>query len=461
MITSKDIDIDFLKRYNKPGPRYTSYPTAPEWRDDFRDSDYVTQLKELDSKGDHGPLSLYFHVPFCEQRCLNCGCHVIIDKNRLYVDRYLDGIEKEIDLFKKNLTGTSLVQQLHWGGGTPTFLNEPQIERLANMISKHFTLEENAEVAIEIDPCVTSKNQIKLLRELGFNRISMGIQDFNPAVQKAVNRIQDEKLTIELIEYARSIGYISVNIDLIYGLPLQTVESFSDTIKKIVQIAPDRIALFSYAKIPWLKPHQKKINEDDLPDVDSKFAIFLEARRLLLENGYMAIGMDHFALEEDEIAISYKNKVLHRNFMGYTVKSTDHFVGFGVSSIGYVNNTYVQNMKTLKEYHEALDNNLLPVDRGMTLNKDDLIRQWVINSLMCQFELDYNKFENRFQIPFNDYFKSEIPHIKPYEEDGLIEITSDKISVKEKGTLFIRNVAMEFDKYLINKKQERRFSQTI
>ncbi|MDH4129819.1 MAG: oxygen-independent coproporphyrinogen III oxidase, partial [Spirochaetota bacterium] len=337
-------DIELLEKYNKQGPRYTSYPTAPEWRNDFTSEEYVEQLLKLSKNKDIGDFSLYFHIPFCEDRCLYCGCHVIIDKNRRYVDKYLDYINKELILFKKNLTNPCNVSQLHLGGGTPTFLKEPQIEKLFNAIAQHFTIEKDAEVAIEIDPCVTTKNQIKLLRDVGFNRISMGIQDFNPSVQKAVNRIQDEKLTVELINYARSLGFLSVNIDLIYGLPLQTIETFSNTIKKIIEISPERIALFSYAKIPWLKPHQKKINEKDLPNTTDKFSIFLTARKLLVDNGYEAIGMDHFAKPNDELAVALKNKTLHRNFMGYTVKSTNNFIGFGVSSIGYVNQTYTQNV---------------------------------------------------------------------------------------------------------------------
>ncbi len=460
--TLSDNDIELLKRYNKPGPRYTSYPTAPEWQNDFSHKDYVKQLTILDKKRDTDSLSLYFHVPFCEERCLYCGCHVIIDKNRIYVDKYLDYLEKELAIFSQNMTGPCKVSQLHWGGGTPTYLNEAEIERLYNSITRYFSIEEDAEVAIEIDPCVTSKSQIKVLRDLGFNRISMGVQDFNVAVQEAVHRVQSLELTTGLIDYARSIGFTSVNLDFIYGLPLQTVESFNETIHKLMDISPDRIALFSYAKVPWLKPHQKRMNEEDIPDVDEKFAIFLSARKLLTEEGgYTAIGMDHFAKDQDEITVALNNKTLHRNFMGYTVQSTKHYIGFGVSSIGYVQQSFIQNVKTLKDYYNALDNNELPVDRGISLNDDDLIRQWVIYSLMCHFEVDYQKFEDCFQISFTDYFSEEMNELYPFVEDDLIEVTKDQISVKEKGTLFIRNIAMLFDKYLKSKLEERRFSQTI
>jgi len=459
-LTEKDIEL--LKKYNTAGPRYTSYPTAPEWRDDFTDEDYSATLKKLGGKAEVDPLSLYLHVPFCQERCLYCGCHVIIDKNRRYVKKYIEYMGKELELFAERLGRKHPVSQLHWGGGTPTFLNESEIEELYGMISRHFTIEPDAEIAIEVDPCVTSKEQLKVLRDLGFNRISMGVQDFNPSVQEAVHRVQDAKLTVDLMDYARSIGFSSVNLDFIYGLPRQTVESFSETVKKIIELSPDRIALFSYARVPWLKPHQKKIMDSELPDVDEKFAIFLEARKLLIEQGgYVAIGMDHFAKPDDEIAMALSNKTLYRNFMGYTVLPTDHFIGFGVSSIGYVVDSYIQNVKTLKEYYGALDAGKLPVDRGMTVSQDDIVRKWVIYSLMCHFELDYSKFQTRFGQSFQDYFPVELPELDGFQKDGLISFEDNRIAVMEKGTLFIRNIAMKFDSYLRNKQQERRFSQTI
>ncbi len=454
--------IRLLNKYNKPGPRYTSYPTAPEWKNDFLSSEYTEQIEEFKNNDVDKSLSIYNHIPFCEERCLYCGCHVIIDKNRHYVDSYLDYLEKEINLVKEILGKKYPVRQLHWGGGTPTFLKEHQIERLFGILDSSFHIEKDSEIAIEIDPCVTSKEQIKCLSDLGFNRISMGVQDFNPLVQQAVHRVQPYQLTEELINYSREVGFKGVNLDFIYGLPLQTVESFSKTVNQIIDLSPDRIALFSYAKVPWLKPHQKKMDENDFPSADEKFKILLSARKKLIEEGgYDAIGMDHFALQDDEIAISFKNKELYRNFMGYTVQKTGNFLGIGVSSIGYVNQCYIQNIKTLKEYYSAIDQNLLPVDRGLKLNEDDLIRQWVINSLMCQFELDFGQFENQFRISFESYFREELVEINTLVYDNFIEISEKKILVTELGSLFVRNIAMLFDKYLKNKQVERRFSQTV
>ncbi len=455
---NNNINIDFLKKYNKPGPRYTSYPTAPEWSDSFSYDDYVKQLESINIM-DKSPFSLYVHIPFCEERCLYCGCHSIIDKNRLYVNKYIDYLDKEFSLFKNTLKNNMPISQLHWGGGTPTFLNEGQIEKLFNSITKNFSIDKNAEIAIEIDPNITSKQQVKLLKQLGFNRISMGVQDLNPIVQKAVNRMQDENNLINLINYSRNNNFISVNIDLIYGLPMQTVESFTNTIEKILSISPDRIALFSYAKIPWLKPHQKKINDKDCPSVNEKLSIFLKARELLLKNNYCPIGMDHFAKPNDELSIALKNKSLHRNFMGYTIKSTEHFIGFGISSIGYVNKTFVQNLKSLKDYYNTIDNNKFPIDRGLKLNNDDLIRQWVISTLMCQFELDYADFYKKFNTSFSKYFNDEINNLNQFIKDDLISISNNKIKIKEKGTIFIRNICMVFDSYL--KSKERQFSKTI
>lgn len=452
--------LELLKKYNKPGPRYTSYPTAPEWRDNYTSDEYIVELEKLNNRKDDS-ISLYFHIPFCEERCLYCGCNVIIDKKRSYVAEYLDLLEKEMHLFFSKFDHKINVGQIHWGGGTPTFLNEAEITRLYKSIEQYINLEEKAEIAIEVDPCVTTKEQLKVLRSLGFNRLSMGVQDFNEEVLKIVERNQSYEVTKELIDYARSIGFDSINLDFIYGLPLQTAASFEETVDQILGLAPDRIALFSYAKIPWLKPHQKKIN-DYLPEMDEKFAIFLNARkRLLTEGNYIAIGMDHFAKENDEIAVALKEKSLHRNFMGYTVQSTEHFIGFGVSSIGYLNNSYAQNVKTLREYREALNDDKLPVERGTELTEEDKIRKWVIYSLMCQFELDFRKFKKEFAFEFTEKFSEELKALDPFIEDGFMELLKTKIKIKEMGTLFIRNIAMEFDLYLKNKQMEKRFSQTV
>lgn len=435
---------ELLKKYNQPGPRYTSYPTVPEWSYEFQETDLRQALKKRQK-----PLSIYFHIPFCAHRCLFCACHVIIDKNRRYVEDYLKYLQKEIELFSEYNETKPKVQQLHWGGGTPNFLNEEEMETLFVKILEHFELDSSAEIALEIDPTVATKNQLNTIKKLGFNRLSMGVQDFDPRVQKWVERPQDFGETLELIEHARSLGFESINLDLIYGLPLQTVDSFSQTLSKVLRIHPERIALYSYAKVPWLKPHQKRMKDEYFPSLDEKFSIFQRARKILIEEGgYVSIGMDHFAKKEDSLAKSLKNQSLHRNFMGYTIQSCKELMGFGSSSISYIHSTYSQNKKSLREYYKDLDDGKFPVDRGCILSADDQARKWVIESLMCQFEIDYVEFKKNFHQDFPQYFSKELEQLEKFLDDNFLIIEEDRIRILEKGCLFIRNIAMQFDRYL-------------
>jgi oxygen-independent coproporphyrinogen-3 oxidase len=453
-----------LKRYDRPGPRYTSYPTAVEFDESYTDETYRSRLAQADSAADEA-LSFYVHVPFCDERCSYCGCNVVITKKHEIAVEYLDHLYKEIDLLAEQLPTRRTLSQYHWGGGTPTYLSPQQIEALHGRITRHFRIEPGAEVAIEVDPRVTTSEQIGLLKELGFNRISMGVQDFDPAVQKAVNRNQTERETRRLYDVCRELGFLSINLDLIYGLPLQTPDSFQKTIESVAEMRPDRIAIYSYAYVPWLKAHQKRIEVEDLPAPEVKLRLFCIARELLLAAGYVQIGMDHFALPDDELAGAMSRRRLHRNFMGYTVKMGSDMVGVGVSSIGDVRGSFAQNVKKLSTYYRALDQDLFPIERGYLLSSDDLIRREVITRLMCNFYLDRGEIERLFHIDFADYFATELAELS--EQDGpvthgFLKIEPDHLEVVGDGRLFIRNIGMVFDAYLRQKKPgERMFSRTV
>ncbi len=453
------ITKEILLKYDTPGPRYTSYPTVPEWLNEVPPVVYKTKLNAFGQSPK--TLSLYIHLPFCESLCSFCGCNVAIrKKEEKYGNEYLDFIFQEMDLISASMRVKKCVRQLHWGGGTPTFLNEDQLERLFKKIQNSFDIDFNAEIAIEIDPRTIDRSKLKKLRGLGFNRISLGVQDFDPQVQKAVNRIQPFELVEHCSLLCRELKFQSMNFDLIYGLPDQTRKSFQPTIEKVMQLRPDRIALYSFAYVPWLKKHQNKLIADDLPTSDEKLEIFLQSRQQLLQNGYRAIAMDHFALETDEMAQAFNEGTLYRNFMGYTIKPADEYVGLGVSSIGFLENTYVQNHKTIPQYYASLKQNELPVERGKILSLDDQIRRWVINHLMCRFEIDKNDFRRSFQQEFDSYFQKEQDHLIQCVEDELIFLSSDGIKVTELGKIFIRNVCMGFDWYL-RQSQGQRFSRTV
>ena len=455
-ILNTSLNKTLIQKFNVQGPRYTSYPTAPEWQDDFPISRYREALRLVKAKS----LSLYFHLPFCEKMCFYCGCNVIIRKQNPSIgDRYIDCLIKEMDLVLSDLSSQLELRQLHFGGGTPNFLSPAQLERLFEAIQSRFVFSEDAEIAIEVDPRVSTIDHLDMLKKLGFNRLSMGLQDFDPQVQKAVNRIQPFEMTRDLVVAIRDRGFQSINIDLIYGLPFQSVASFLKTVEQIIQINPDRIALYSYAHVPWLKSHQALIKKETLPSPDEKLDIFLTARERLLTSGYLAIAMDHFALKNDSMSKAYEQKTLYRNFMGYTLKPAEEFIGFGLSAIGYLSQCFVQNTKDLRSYYQSLDDNTLPLSRGLSLSEDDVRRQWVIQALMCHFGFKKEQFFQKFSQDFDTYFSSEQDHIQSCMKEGLLENNAEEIGLTSLGQLFVRNVCMGFDAYL--KKGKQLFSSTV
>ena len=457
------IDIETLRRFDKPGPRYTSYPTAVEFHEEVDSEVYNQQLELADTSEDGPPLSLYTHLPFCEHRCLFCGCHVVITQKMDVAQKYLDHLEREIDLLAERLPNRRKVAQFHWGGGTPTFYEPAQMERLFKAFSRHFTLLKDAEVAVEVDPHTTTHDHLEMLAELGFNRLSLGVQDFTPEVQEVIDRNQTLEETESLIEKAREAGFTEgINIDLIYGLPLQTVETFNSNLDQVVRLRPERVAVYSFAYVPWLKGHQKKLHDSTLPSPETKLDLYLTAMNRFLEAGYDPIGMDHFALPDDELAIAARDRTLHRNFMGYTVKPATDMIAFGISGIGDVQGAFVQNEKKLSSYYDSIDRGELPVQRGYVLDEDDLIRRHVITQLMCNFRIVKADVAERFQIDFDSYFEDSIALLAEPLETGFIEIDDDGITVKDRGRLFVRNVCMAFDRYLDTKSPEKRvFSRTV
>ena len=457
---SLSLNKEIIQKFDVPGPRYTSYPTAPEWKDDFLQETYGEKLKAYGQT--NKTLSVYIHIPFCQTLCRYCGCNVVIRKSdEKYGDEYLDYLEKEIDLVTNAIGRRMPIRQLHWGGGTPTFLTENQIKRLYQKIADSFNIESSAEVAIEIDPRTIDYSKMKTLRTLGFNRVSMGVQDFDQQVQKDVNRIQTYESVEELTQWCRDLQFDSLNFDLIYGLPFQNRAGFQKTVEQTIKLSPDRIALYSFAHVPWLKKHQRNLSVDALPDPETKLDLFLAARNLFLQNGFDAIAMDHFAKKDDELAKAFHANKLYRNFMGYTVKPADEYIGLGVTSIGFLEKAFIQNTKVLPEYYKILKKDLLPVERGKILSLDDRIRQWTINSLMCRFQINKINFYEEFGISFDEYFQEEKSHLSQCEAAGLIKRESEHIFVEDLGKLFVRNICMGFDYYLKQKDSHRRFSRTI
>lgn len=452
-----------LQRYDRPGPRYTSYPTAVEFTGDFDERAYRERLQAA-ATASAEPLSLYVHLPFCEARCTYCGCMTIITQKRDVARRYLDYLEREIEMLATALNGRRAVVQHHWGGGTPTYLTTEQIERLHRTVTRHFDIGVNAEQAIEIDPRVTTREQLQLLRSLGFNRLSMGVQDFTPEVQEAIGRRQSAALTRDLYDYARSIGFDGINMDLIYGLPRQTVNTFTRTLSTVASMRPDRIAVYSYAHVPWLRPHQSRISAEDLPSRDVKFELMSAAIDTFGRAGYDAIGMDHFALPDDELAIAMRERRLHRNFMGYTIRPATDMVGAGLSAIGDVRGAFAQNAKKLPAYYAALDAGHFPIERGYALSTDDRIRQFVIKELMCNFFVDLREVEARFAVDFRRYFAPEIESMSSLDgaiADEFVRMTPDSLEVLPEGRLFVRSVCMYFDQYLRRHTDKPVFSRTI
>lgn len=459
MDQSIKFDLNLIHRYDKAGPRYTSYPTALELHEGFGDAEYRQHIAKSNAAG--GPLSLYFHIPFCDTVCFYCACNKIITKNRKHAEPYLNNLFKEIAMQGELFDRSRVVNQLHWGGGTPTFLSSEQMQQLMAVTRQHFSLREDdqGEYSIEVDPRETHSQTIKHLRELGFNRISLGLQDFDPAVQKAVNRIQSEEQTFSVLEAARAEGFRSTNIDLIYGLPLQTVDTFANTLDKILAVAPDRFSIFNYAHLPARFKTQRQINDADMPSAEVKLDILQMVGQRLTEAGYVYIGMDHFAKPDDELAVAQREGKLYRNFQGYSTHSDCDLVGLGITSIGRVGDAYIQNVKELDEYDHLITQGKLPVFKGVELDADDKLRRAVITQLICHFDLNFAAIEQAFAINFAAYFADELGKLAPMQADGLLTVSEQGIQVLAAGRLLIRNICMVFDRYLAQKQQQ--FSKVI
>ncbi|HUL60420.1 MAG TPA: oxygen-independent coproporphyrinogen III oxidase [Anaeromyxobacteraceae bacterium] len=451
---------DLIKKYDRPGPRYTSYPTAPEWTEAFGPDRYLEHLARADAEG--GPLSVYVHLPFCREMCRFCGCNVVATHDRTRADAYLDLLEKEVALVAARLPRRRSVSQLHWGGGTPTFLDEKQLERCHAILARHFQFTPDAEKAIEIDPAITTRSQIELLARLGFNRISMGVQDFDAKVQEVVGRIQGEKETADLVKAARDSGFKGVNLDLIYGLPYQTPETWKSTLQRILAIHPDRLAVFGFAYVPWSKPHQRLLPQEALPKTEQRVELFLGAVEAFTRAGYRLIGLDHFALESDELARAQDGGWLTRNFQGYTVRPAGDTVAFGMTSIADIGGAYAQNAHKLKDWGDKVEAGVIPVERGASVSEDDVMRRFVINRVMCLLRLDLREVAAKFGAPARAAIEANLKEgVQELAGDGLVTLDGDVLRVTPLGQLLVRNVAMLFDAYLKREGGKRQFSRTV
>ena len=457
------ITPELLARYDIAGPRYTSYPTADRFVEAFGENDYVAALEQR-SNGRAGqvlPLSLYVHVPFCESLCYYCACNKIITKHHERGAEYLRYLQREIDLHVGRLGRGQTVSQLHFGGGTPTFLNDAELTELMGMIRGAFTLVPGGEYSIEVDPRTVDETRLRTLARLGFNRLSFGVQDFDPEVQKAVHRIQPASQVFALVEAARKIGFESVNVDLIYGLPQQTAASFARTLEQVCTLRPDRIALYAYAHLPERFKPQRRIDAYTLPSGGEKIQMLSQSLQAFSQAGYVYVGMDHFALPDDALAVSKRQGSLHRNFQGYSTQPDCDLIGLGVSAIGRIGSTYSQNAKTLEEYYDCLDRGHFPVVRGLALTRDDLIRRTVIMAIMCQGEVEYETINLAYMIEFRQYFARELDDLKRLQGEGRVEVDAQRLQVTDQGWYFVRGVAMVFDKYLQANLSRTRFSKII
>jgi oxygen-independent coproporphyrinogen-3 oxidase len=461
MDNSVVFDEELIRRYDQAGPRYTSYPTALQFDEAIGEPEY-RRLAEASNIGEARPISIYIHIPFCDTVCYYCGCNKVVTKNRDKAVPYMDHLKQEIIMQGDLFDYQRKVEQLHWGGGTPTFLSHEQMTDLMNCTAEHFTLldDDSGEYSIEIDPREVTPETIRVLRDLRFNRLSLGVQDFDPRVQKAVNRVQSEEQTWQALTAARDSGFRSISVDLIYGLPLQTVDSFASTLDKVIDAGPDRLSVFNYAHLPKLFKPQRRINEADLPSAAEKLGIMQMTIERLQQAGYVYIGMDHFARPDDELTLAQQNGTLHRNFQGYATHADSDLVAMGITGIGNIGNSYSQNVKTLDEYYQHIDSGVLPVFRGMLLDFDDLLRREVIMQLICQFRLEFAPVEARFKIDFGEYFADELQALQLMQDDGLLTISDKSIEVQPVGRLLIRNICMIFDRYL-EEQPAQRFSRVI
>lgn len=454
------LDFEKFVKYSKPGPRYTSYPTALEFSDEFAYDIYINKLKNQDKER---PLSLYFHLPFCRNACYFCGCNVVFTSKQEKLTRYIDYLKREIEILSEHLDMSREVIQMHFGGGTPTFFSAEELDEIITTIKSYFkNFRSDAEISCEIDPRHIDEAQMKVMSSAGFNRVSFGIQDFNEKVQQAVHRIQPYDMTMDAMKLARKYNMHSVNVDLIYGLPFQTLESFKENLKMALSLDPDRFAVFNYAHVPWLKKTMRKIDETTLPTPSVKLEIMQYTIDYLTENGYKMVGMDHFAKPDDELFKAIEKGELHRNFQGYTTKGGADLIGIGLTSIGEGIDYYAQNFKDMHEYERAIDEGKLPFERGVVLNEDDQIRQYVIMELMSNFKLDIKRFEELFNLNFHAYFADALDALEAFQDEDLVEITLEDIKCSETGTLLIRNIAMPFDAYMKKHAQSQKtFSKTV
>ena len=456
-----EFDKALVKKYDRPGPRYTSYPTAPQFSTAFGADDYIQQTL-VSNEGQPKPLSLYVHVPFCQSLCYYCACHKIVTQKTERAAQYLTYLTREITLQSQYFAPSRTLTQLHFGGGTPTYFTDTQLSEVMDAINQHFNVEQSdtREFSIEVDPRTVDNVRIRNLKQLGFNRLSFGIQDFDPAVQQAVNRVQSFSQAQGLVTSARDEGFKSISVDLIYGLPLQTIYSFDQTLDQIIALKPDRIAAYSYAHLPEQVRAQRMINPSDMPPPERKLELLELTIKRLTESGYVYIGMDHFALPDDELTKALKHGTLQRNFQGYSTHAQCDLIGIGVSAIGKIGHSYSQNAKELKSYYAQLDQNQLPIAKGYQLNADDRLRAHIISKLMCHGALHFDVIDAEHGISFVNYFKEEVKALKPLQSDGLVELTDNTLQIRPQGHLLLRNIAMVFDRYL-QMTLNRQFSRTV
>ncbi len=460
--TDNGIDFDVLKRFNQQGPRYTSYPTAPVFSSAFTADDYKAEIIETNAAENAQPLSLYFHFPFCNKLCFFCGCNMRVTHDRSLISTYNGYIKRELDLLRPLVSDDRRVAQLHWGGGTPSYLFPDEIRDVGDHIKASFTYDDDIEASVEIDPRGITRDHMEALAEIGFNRTSFGVQDFNPRVQEAINRVQSEEITRQTVEWARELGFQSINLDLIYGLPFQTVETFSDTVKRVIDISPNRLAVFNYAHVPWLKKHQAAMPSEAIPSADERLAILKMTIETLIDAGYVYIGMDHFAKPDDELAVAQRNNTLYRNFQGYSTKAGCDVYAFGMSAISQFEDIYAQNSKDFKAYYAAVDAGEPATHVGYRMTRDDHIRKETIMQMMCNLEIDKRRVERQFGIEFDEYFAADLPKLEPFIREGLVETDSERVTLTRSGILIIRNVAMCFDAYLEQMMREKPvFSKTV
>ena len=448
---------------SRPGPRYTSYPTAPEWKEDVGEAQLAAHLERAEAEGAASPLSMYVHIPFCRAMCSYCGCNVVVARRQGRADLYLDHLEQELDLICARLPHRRSLIQLHLGGGTPTFLNETQLSRLWSLIRGRFTLLPGAEVALEIDPVVTSPGQLDLLRSFGFNRVSMGVQDFTPEVQERIGRVQTVAQTQALYEHARDLGFRGINFDLIFGLPRQRLDTFQQTLDRVLEMRPDRVAAFGYAHVPWMRSAQRKFTEEELPDAPTRFALFFAALRTFLDAGYVQIGMDHFARPDDELARARLERRLKRNFQGYTVLPASDILALGITGISEVQGLYAQNLKPLAHYYRAVEQGRLPTERGRLITAEDRLRRQVIHQIMCNFFVDLRAECEPLGLDAEEHFAAELRDLQESLDAGLVRRDGLTLEVVTPlGRILVRNVAMVFDTYLRDRRGKAgTFSKTI